>query len=363
MPSSKNDLESIGLKVANHVTAMLAYWDKNLVCRFANAAYRDWFGKTSEEMIDKMTIRELLGPLYDKNLPYITGALEGKPQTFEREIPTPSGGLRQSLANYFPDVVNGEVKGFFVHVADITPIKLLERELVRSSEMVRNQNDRLLNFSNIVSHNLKSYANNLKAILGMLLKSRSDTERQMLITHLQSISKGFSDTVNHLNQIVEIQNKSLQVEQVNLHDYVEQIIRVLGIQIETSKAIVRNNVDAGLTVNANPAYLESILLNLLSNAIKYKHPTRLLTVDVDAILKTDEIELSVCDNGLGINLKKHGKDIFGLYKTFHEHADAKGVGLFITKMQVEAMGGTIEVNSEENKGTRFNIRFRRNATN
>jgi PAS domain S-box-containing protein len=154
MSPEEHKLESIGLKVADHVTAMLAYWDKNLICRFANAAYRDWFGKTREVMVDKMTIQELLGPLYEKNLPYIKGVLEGKAQTFEREIPVPSGGTRSSIASYIPDIVDGEVKGFFVHVADISQIKLLEKEIIRSNELTKEQNNRLLSFSNIVSHNL-----------------------------------------------------------------------------------------------------------------------------------------------------------------------------------------------------------------
>lgn len=121
-------LDQMGSLVANQINAMLAYWDKDLVCRFANDAYLEWFGKTKEEMIDKMTIDKLLGPtLYQKNLPFITEALKGYKQVFEREIPTPDGkGLRQSLATYFPHVADGEVKGFFVHVADVSYIKQLE---------------------------------------------------------------------------------------------------------------------------------------------------------------------------------------------------------------------------------------------
>lgn len=115
--------------VVNRISAMLAYWDKDLVCRFANAAYLDWFGKTSEEMVDKMTIDELLGPLYLQNLPYIEGALAGKQQTFERTIATPAEGVRNSLANYYPDIVDGQVKGFYVHVADISPLVMKKQRL------------------------------------------------------------------------------------------------------------------------------------------------------------------------------------------------------------------------------------------
>lgn len=121
-------LKDIGIAIADHVDAMLAYWDKNLVCRFANKAYWQWFGKKPEEMINKITIQELLGPLYSKNLPYIEGVLKGNPQTFEREIPTPAGEIRYSLANYYPDIDGEEVAGFFVHVADVSQIKKLEIE-------------------------------------------------------------------------------------------------------------------------------------------------------------------------------------------------------------------------------------------
>jgi PAS domain S-box-containing protein len=110
--------------VAAHTNAMLAYWDKDLVCRYANDAYLEWFGYTPQEMIGKMTLPQLLGDtLYQKNRPYIEAALAGKVQVFEREISTPVGESRQSLATYNPDIIDGEVVGFFVHVADITQLK------------------------------------------------------------------------------------------------------------------------------------------------------------------------------------------------------------------------------------------------
>jgi signal transduction histidine kinase len=67
--------------------------------------------------------------------------------------------------------------------------------------------------------------------------------------------------------------------------------------------------------------------------------------------------MTVRDNGLGIDLKKHGHNIFGLHKTFHPNPEAKGIGLFLTKTQVENMGGTIVVESEVGRGTVFTITF------
>ena len=127
-PRSSREFNEIVLRVTDHVTAMLAYWSPDQICVFANNAYLDWFGKSGKEVIG-MTLKELLGPLYEKNLPYILGVLGGEQQVFERAIPTPSGEIRHSIATYTPDIVDGKVQGFFVLVADVTPLKKLESEL------------------------------------------------------------------------------------------------------------------------------------------------------------------------------------------------------------------------------------------
>lgn len=358
MSSEPINQNSIGLLVVDQISAMLAYWDRNLVCRFANSAYRDWFGKTKEEMIDKMTIRELLGELYVLNEPYILGALKGIPQTFEREIKTPSGELRYSLANYYPNIINGEVLGFYVHVADITSTKLLEIELTKSNKVIKEQNERLLSFANIVSHNLKSYANNLKSILDLFLKANSPAEKDIMLNFLKGISNGFTTTINHLSQIVDIQNQSgLNLQHIKLYDLIKHSMEILNFEIEESQAVILNNVPQEVIILANPAYTESIILNLLTNAIKYRHPLRHPEIKLMAMVRNNGLEFRVADNGLGINLKKYKNDIFGMYKTFHGNSDAKGIGLYITKLQVEGMGGKIEIESEENVGSTFIITF------
>lgn len=130
-PAPGNDLAQLALAVVDRVPAMMAYWDRNEICRFANQAYLAWFGKTRADLLGT-SLRELLGPIYELNLPHIRGALAGVPQTFERQIPRPDGqGVRESIASYLPDLRDGVVHGFFVHVADTTPLKARERELAR----------------------------------------------------------------------------------------------------------------------------------------------------------------------------------------------------------------------------------------
>lgn len=115
----------IALRVVNHIPAMVAYWDRNQRCVFSNNAYLEWFGKTPEQMVG-ITMKELLGPLYEKNLPYILAAMKGDKQVFERRIPLPQGGYKDTIATYTPDIVDGNVLGFSVLVADVTLLR--ERE-------------------------------------------------------------------------------------------------------------------------------------------------------------------------------------------------------------------------------------------
>lgn len=115
--------------IVNSVPSMLAYWDASQRCRFANAAYERWFGVKPSALIGTH-IKDLLGPIYELNRPYIEGALRGEPQEFEREIPDPRGGPpRYSQANYIPDMDGTTVRGFSVIVTDISQRKRLEDEL------------------------------------------------------------------------------------------------------------------------------------------------------------------------------------------------------------------------------------------
>jgi len=125
-------------EIVDHLDAMVAYWDADRRCVFANAAYRDWFDKTPEQILGH-TLQDLLGPLYAMNLPYIDAAYRGEKQTFERAIPLPGGGVRNSLATYTPRKVAGRVVGIFVHVADVSPLKRAQEELRIARERAEKQ--------------------------------------------------------------------------------------------------------------------------------------------------------------------------------------------------------------------------------
>ena len=131
LDQNSRDLRS----VLNNMPDMIGYWDKHLHNRFGNAAYAAWFGDAAASMTGKH-IREVIGEeRYQLNLPYIEAALRGERQEFERAIPTPDGKqVRHTLARYIPDIVDGEVQGFYTMVSDVSSLKHAETALREKDE-------------------------------------------------------------------------------------------------------------------------------------------------------------------------------------------------------------------------------------
>lgn len=242
--------------------------------------------------------------------------------------------------------------------SDITFQKHREEEFLTTINVVEAQNERLLNFAHIVSHNLRSYSGNFESLLGMMDESDTIDEKLDYVQYLKQVSSGLSETIDHLNKIVSIQTKTSQKrEAIHMYGLIGKIEVILAREIEKNNVIIHNNIPADLQIYYIPAYIESIVFNLISNAIKYKHPDRDPVISIDTISIDNQLIVKISDNGVGIDLNTYGDKLFGMYKTFHGNEDAKGIGLFITKNQLVTMGDDIVVRSEVNKGTSFQITF------
>lgn len=239
---------------------------------------------------------------------------------------------------------------------DITQQKADEELVKQNLSVITNQNKKLTNFAHIVAHNLKEHAGNFESLLNFYNDAEGIREKDDIAKHLRTVSDSLTKTIENLREIVIKQsNKKIEIKPLNINSYVIKVAELLELDILSKKAIIINNVHKNLVLHSNEAYLESIILNLASNALKYSHPDRAPIIEIESVISTDEVIIRVSDNGIGIDLDKFGKEIFGLYNTFHGNENAEGIGLYITKSQIESLGGTISVESTVNVGTSFII--------
>ncbi|WP_339728507.1 PAS domain-containing sensor histidine kinase [Maribacter stanieri] len=241
---------------------------------------------------------------------------------------------------------------------DISKLKEKEKELRNIINIASVQNKKLLNFAHIVSHNLRSHSANFSMLLNFLESEKDENEKKNIIGMLTQASNNLLETLDNLNEVVSINtNTNIEIKEINLNDKVVDATKNLSAFISNSKAKVKNNIPVDFSVKSVPAYLDSILTNFITNAVKYRDPERESLVVLSAQKKGDYSILTITDNGLGIDLEKYGEKLFGMYKTFHDHKDARGIGLYLTKNQIDAMNGKVEVTSKIGKGTEFKIFF------
>ncbi|RFS13630.1 PAS domain-containing sensor histidine kinase [Emticicia sp. C21] len=240
--------------------------------------------------------------------------------------------------------------------ADVTERKNSEQELKNTLDLVSEQNKRLINFTHITSHNLRSHTGNFQMLLTLLLEETEESKKRELTEFLLTIANDLQETIHYLNEVLQIQtNLNQQVKKIHLFNEIEKALTNIKGSIEEALATIHVEVPQNLIIDYSPEYIESILLNLLTNAIKYRHPGRKPVIHIRTHKVEKYIILEIEDNGIGIDLNLHGQKLFGMYKTFHTNKDARGLGLFIIKNQVDAMGGKIEVESEVDKGTTFKV--------
>lgn len=253
---------------------------------------------------------------------------------------------------------NGVCTNYIDVKKDVSERMQKQKELQILTDITANQNKRLLNFTYIVSHNIRSHSSNLTGIIKLIENAEDDEEKNSLFNLLKISTEKLEETIQNLNEIISVQNNVNKVKSdLNLKNELERTFLVVHESILESNVTINNTVDESIEINVIPAYLDSILLNLITNAIKYKSPERALVINISAKLEDKFMVLYVQDNGLGLDIEKHKEKLFGMYKTFHNNANSRGIGLFITKNQIEAMNGKIDIESKVNVGSTFKIYF------
>lgn len=253
---------------------------------------------------------------------------------------------------------NNEVVGIRGVFQNIHDEKLRELELVRSLRALESQNTKLTDFSNVITHSLRSHASNLKFTVDLLRDSTDEAEEKELSDALADITESINTTIGHLSELGAIQSKSMESQDLVIFQQIlDKVHNKLALSIQDCRAEILSDFSEVPHIQYIRSFMESIFINMISNSIKFRHPERDPIIEIYSFREGDDFYLMFKDNGQGLDLEKYGDRLFNIYQTFHNHKDSVGVGLFLLKKKIESLQGSISVQSEVGKGTQFIIRF------
>lgn len=221
------------------------------------------------------------------------------------------------------------------------------------------RNGELEHFTHIISHDLRGPLTNILSLIEIMEEEDSTQQKNPVFRMLKEASSGLFHRLDDL--IILLRHKQggvLLKERIHLLELIEEVKANYKLEIEKSGTLIETDFAVTEEVLFVKIYMQSILQNLISNSIKYRNPEKVNRIYIATHDHKNNVILTVKDNGKGIDLERHGHDIFGLFKTFHNGGeDSHGVGLYLVKKQVVEMDGNIIVESEPDKGTTFFITF------
>lgn len=252
------------------------------------------------------------------------------------------------------------VRGIVINSRDVTDrIKLNEDQQVLTEELMKNNKD-LQQFSYITSHNLRAPVANLLSLLSLYDKANPlEPFNETLIEKFEESTRQLNETLNDLLNVLVIKsNTAPEKERIQFADVILQVKRNVNSLLENKKGNLKIDFSEAQDVEFNKVHLESIFLNLISNAIKYSAEDKPPLIEISSQKTNDWTIIKFKDNGIGIDLERYKDRMFGLYQRFHSGKEGKGLGLYMIKSQIEAMGGKIEVESVPGKGSIFTVYFK-----
>jgi PAS domain S-box-containing protein len=251
----------------------------------------------------------------------------------------------------------GIISRFVGAITDVTAKKKAEaeRELIVRDILQRNKD--LEQFAYIVSHNLRAPVANILGLTKLLCgNSLPQDVQSQFIEALGTSAEKLDVIIKDLSEILQV-GKTLEEKKqpINFDKIVQHISESVHTLVRSEKVQIVTDFSEVKEITSLKSYVFSIFDNLIINAIKYRKPDVPPVIELRSEKHHDQVIIRFKDNGMGIDLDRYGEQVFGLYKRFHTTIEGKGMGLFMIKKQIEALGGSISVTSKVNEGTEFTV--------
>ncbi|TGL05235.1 PAS domain S-box protein [Leptospira levettii] len=273
-------------------------------------------------------------------------------QPLEQEYTIPDGYY---TPGYFHHIVLPTTDGVVIYNRNISDRVAKNKELETLVQVTNRQNERLREYTYITSHNLRAPIANILSLCNLL---KDDPGDQVLVQMIESSAQQLDHMMNNLNELLTIEKDSHSFVKKEIHLKKEiQNQLLLYVSDKSNQTKVDVIIPNDLVLYTIPVYFESIVNNVLSNAFKYISQKSIGYIRIETKESEDFIILSITDNGIGIDLEKYRSKMFKMNSRFHPNIEGKGMGLFLTKYQIESLGGKIEVESQVGKETSFHLYF------
>lgn len=237
--------------------------------------------------------------------------------------------------------------------------KSIVLQLDNKNSRLERINAHLQRLSYISSHDLKSPLRSINNLITFATEEIAEENYSESIHCLQKAEKSIKkmyDSILSVNEVIQTILNSESTELLKKEESLDEIILEASNKYKNGNTVQFNLNLKKISFLCNKIEFQSVVENLISNSIKYKQKNIDPVISISIELKQSQIILIHRDNGKGIDLSKHKEDLFTMFKRFDSNVEGTGVGLFVLKEIIEqSYNGTINVESEINKGTEFTI--------
>jgi len=371
--------------ITDNMPGMVGYWDTSLHCRFANAAYKEWYGINSKDVVG-IHMPDLLGlDVFLKNEPYVRAALKGRPQAFERTLQRFDGLIRHTLAHYVPDIADNNVNGFFVLVTDVTDLKKIQdslesqvaertvelkdtvRELERAKDQAEAANRVKSAFLASISHELRTPLNPIIVFSELMLSAELKKEFKDYLSDINQSAHRLQVLFDRLLKLVSLEDYRSEYTAVHLVSLGKILCHEL-MQVAEAKNISFELSDAGLYLEPSSVEFVFVEMNLLKmvitelgqNAIQFAvNGSVRVNASVCAVhLGVLPICIEIEDTGPGIAEERIDNIVKGFAQANNELNKSFGkleLGMAITVKALMLMGGHLEIENCSDFGARVTV--------
>ena len=300
--------------------------------------------------------RETIARLFNR------GVQQGIGFDQELEIITGKGNPKWIRTIGIPLMKDGVCERIYGMFQDISEQKRAEAQIVKRTGQLERANEELERFTYIVTHDLKLPLTNIKGHLE-IIKLEAPEGLEMLKQSVAWIDDSLKQAEARIGAVLEVAKRThtladvAEHEPVKLRPIITNIVDAMDARVKEAAAVIDIAVPDALEVQASATTLASIFENLIGNALKYRRPEVVAHIRVEAAVQGAALRIAVSDNGLGIDMARHGAKLFQMFARLHPEVDVEGsgAGLYLTKKGVENLDGKLSVESEPGKGSVFTV--------